>query len=174
MGCIFGFAFFGCVLFAFCVWWLRKRGKKIIRTLNLTLCSWKMYLPISKYCNRHSSVERSCFQFFFSFPTSSSSQTVHNWLLGSIFLVILMKCRSCLFQSPGWMLVKKIRERKTNFKSKALFSLEQKNKKMWLATRKLKILKNGKHSVYREYILVVFTCFVRAVLKNNSTNMKND
>ena len=138
MGCIFGFAFFGCVLFAFCVWWLRKRGKKIISTLNLTLCSWKMYLPISKYCNRHSSVERSCFQFFFffffffffSFPTSSSSQTEHNWLLGSIcFLVILMKCRSCLFQGPGWMLVKKLGKGKQISKLRHCFLWNKKTRK---------------------------------------------
>ena len=36
------------------------------------------------------------------------------------------------------------------------------------------VLKIRKHDVFKEFFLVIFTYFVRLVLKNNYTNIKND
>ena len=35
------------------------------------------------------------------------------------------------------------------------------------------VFKNKKQGIFREYILIIFTCFLKIVLKNNYTNMKN-
>ena len=36
------------------------------------------------------------------------------------------------------------------------------------------VFKSIKHGILEKYLLVVFTCFLRVVLKNNYRNMEND
>ena len=58
-----------------------------------------------------------------------------------------------------------------------IFSRKKKQDNMF-DTKKQKtiffVLKIRKHDVFKEFFLVIFTYFVRLVLKNNYTNIKND
>ena len=64
-----------------------------------------------------------------------------------------------------------------NYFLKQFFSSKQKYKtKICFATKKLflfYVFNNKKYSVFRKYFLVVFTCFLKTVLRNNYTTVYN-